>query len=140
MLLIELRAPKADESSERLSIKRILSGPQAGGRSYLDNGYRIDERRTGDSSRVKEEKGDENHRENHRAAEGDLEIREDSNGEELADCKLYSPARRDCGKIGRADEIIIVRVPSPALSLFVRAFSERKGEGRRINRAMPIAT
>lgn len=106
------------------------AGRVRGARSYLDNGYRIDERRTGDSSRIKEEKGDENHRENHQAAESDLEIREDSNGEELADCKLYSPARRDCGKIGRADEIIIVRVPSSVLSLSLCARVQREGRRR----------
>jgi len=36
----------------------------------------------------RKERERERERENHRAVEGDLEIREDSNGEELTDCKL----------------------------------------------------
>lgn len=81
--------------------------------------------------------------ENRRTAEGDLEIREDSNGEELVDCKLYSPARarptrknRPSG--GRNNYCAPVCL---SLSLLLALFAAEKGEGgggKLI--AMPIAT
>lgn len=84
MLLIDLYVRRKQTNPARGYPSANTFGPAGRARkehSYLDNGYRIDERRTGDSSQIREEKGDKNHRENHRA-EGDLEIREDSIGEE----------------------------------------------------------
>jgi len=111
VLLIDLYAraesARIQRETSHIHQKKYFRARRRAENSYLDSGYRIDEEKPETlepSVHGKEEKEDEGPRESSLrrvgGGGGDLEIREDSNGEELAPIVNYiHPRAATCGKI-----------------------------------------